>query len=144
MFWAEVDGALGDDVDPHFQAHAGHAQRIGDAALVVDDEFLGQDVDDFPIERNGHGLGRVDDPLTMSRGPTSPPLTAMTPWLFEALDVAAGDAGVDRADFASGHELGLFQGLLDGLHGLLDVDHHALAQSGGGAGADAHHIHAFG
>jgi hypothetical protein len=44
-------------------------------------------------------------------------------------DVAAGDAGVDVRDLAVGHHLGLFQRLLDALHGGVDVDHHAALEA---------------
>jgi hypothetical protein len=53
----------------------------------------------------------------------------MTPWLLKP---------------ATGHEFGLFQGLFDGLYGLLDIDHHSLAKSGGRTRANAHHIHPVG
>ncbi len=47
----------------------------------------------------------------------------------EAVDVAARDAGVDRGDLAVGHQLGLFDRVLDRVDGGVDVDHHALAQA---------------
>ena len=136
------DGS-GDDVHAHFQAHPGHAEGVGDAALVIDDKFLGQDVDDLPVQRDGHGLGRVDHPLDVP-GADLAAFDGDDPVAVKAFDVAAGNAGVDRANFATGHEFGLFEGLLDRLDGLLDIDHHALAQARGGAGTNAHHIHAFG
>ena len=46
-----------------------------------------------------------------------------------AADVAAGDAGVDVGDLAVGHHLGLFQRLLDALHGGVDVDDDAALQA---------------
>ena len=51
------------------------------------------------------------------------------------VDVAARNAGVHRLDLAAGHELGLFHGLAYGLNRLVDVDHHALAQTIGGTRA---------
>ncbi|MET3914465.1 hypothetical protein ABID97_001247 [Variovorax sp. OAS795] len=48
---------------------------------------------------------------------------------IDAADVAAGNAGVDAADLAVGHQLGLLQGLLDALHGGVDVHHHAALQA---------------
>jgi hypothetical protein len=48
---------------------------------------------------------------------------------IDAADVAAGDAGVDALDLAVGHQLGLFQRLLDALHGGVDVDHHAALET---------------
>ena len=45
-------------VDAHFQACSHHAQRIVHSALIVEDEFLRQEVQDFAIggERNRAGL----------------------------------------------------------------------------------------
>lgn len=50
----------GHDVHLDLQTHSRHAQRIGDAALVVHDIFLRQDVDDFTVRRDGHGTGRIE------------------------------------------------------------------------------------
>ena len=46
-----------------FQAHAGHAQRLAHPFLVIDDVFLGQDVQGALIGRDRHGLRRIDYPL---------------------------------------------------------------------------------
>ena len=55
----------------------------------------------------------------------------------EALDVAAGDAGIDLADLAVGHQFGFFQRALDGVDGGLDVHHHAFLQAARRVLADA-------
>ena len=55
----------------------------------------------------------------------------------DSLDMPAGHAGVDAVHLAPRHELRRFHGVLDGLHGGLDVDHHAAAQPARGGGADA-------
>ncbi len=54
-----------------------------------------------------------------------------------ATDVAAGDAGPDAADLAIGHQLRLFERLLDGLHGGIDVDHDAALEAMTGRHAEA-------
>src|SRR5690606_3501716 len=46
-----------------------------------------------------------------------------------ALDVAAGNAGVDRADLAAGHQLGLLDRALDRLHRRFDVHHDTALES---------------
>ena len=56
----------GDDVHLRLQAHAGHADRIADALLAVDDEFLRQHVQDLLVGRNGDRLGRIDDVLDVA------------------------------------------------------------------------------
>src|SRR5450756_785284 len=48
---------------------------------------------------------------------------------IEALDVAAGDSGIDARDLAICHEFGLLQRALDGVDRGFDVDHHALFQA---------------
>ena len=48
---------------------------------------------------------------------------------IQAAHVAAGNAGVDRVNVAAGHELGLFDGTLDRVHGRFDVDDDALLQA---------------
>src|SRR5690606_702314 len=57
-----------------------------------------------------------------------------------ALGVAAADAGVDRADLAAGHQLGLLDRALDRLHRGLDVHHHAALHAARFVAADADHL----
>ena len=130
----------GDDMHLDLQAHPGHAQGVGNAALVVHNVFLRQDVDHLAVRRNGHGPRRVQSALDVALGNFAA-LDGNDAVAVDAHDMAAGNAHVDRVDLAAGHELRVFHCLADGLHGLLDVDHHALAQTGGNACADAHHIH---
>src|SRR5438128_8797979 len=47
----------------------------------------------------------------------------------QSLDMAAGDADVDRVDLRPRFHLGLVHGPSDRLDGALDVDHHALSES---------------
>jgi hypothetical protein len=51
--------------------------------------------------------------------------------------MAAGDAGVDPGDLAVGHQLGLFQGLLDTVDRGVDVDDHAALEAMAGGHAQA-------
>ena len=53
----------GDNVDLGLQPDAAHAHGVLDAGLVVHDVFLGQNVNDLPVHGNGHGPGRLLDPL---------------------------------------------------------------------------------
>src|SRR5690606_36510202 len=55
----------------------------------------------------------------------------------DRLDVVAGDADIHGTHIDACHQFGLFDRFLDGPHGLVDVDHHALAQAVTGAGAHA-------
>ena len=62
-------GALGARHHVHLrlEPHTGHADGFADAFLAIDDEFLGQDVQDLLVSRNGDGPRRVDDALDVSR-----------------------------------------------------------------------------
>ena len=47
----------------------------------------------------------------------------------EAFHVISREPGKDRMNLTSRHELGLFDGFLDGVHRALDIDNDAFAQS---------------
>ena len=55
-------------------------------------------------------------------------------------DMVARDAGVHLLDRGAAHQLAFPHRLLDGMHGLLDVDHHALADAFGAGLAEAHDV----
>ncbi len=128
----------GDDVDVDLELDAAHAQRVLDPVLLVDDELLGDDVDDRAVRRDGQRLRLVDDPLDVLPGDL--PVLAGDGHdapRVEALDVGAGDADVGRTDLDAGHELGLLLGLLDGGRRLLEVDDDPLPQAARFGRADA-------
>src|SRR5207249_582585 len=117
----------GHDVDARLEAHAGHADRLADAVLVVDDELLRQDVEDLLVGGEGDGTRGVHDPLDVPRRHLAVAHRdhAMA---VEPLDVAPGRACDHAADLAGGHQLGLLDRPADRLHRLLDVDDDALAE----------------
>jgi hypothetical protein len=121
------------------EADAGHADRILDAGLIVDDELLGDDVQHFAIHGYGHGAGRLDHArhvlagdliVRAGHGDYAPAV--------DGADMVARDADEDLDHVDSGHQLGFFHRAVDALNGLFDVDHHALAQAFAGAGAHAY------
>ena len=61
---------------------------------------------------------------------------------IEAADMAAGDAGIDVADLAVGHQLGFFQRALDRFDSRLDIDDHALFQALAIRAAQGRSLHA--
>ena len=126
----------GDDVHLGLQAHAGHAERLADAFLRVDDEFLRQDVQDLLVGRDRHRLRRVDHAVDVA-GCDFLVADRDDAVRVQAAHVAAGDAGVHRVDLAAGHQLGFFDRALDRLHGRVDVDDHALLQAARRMRADA-------
>ena len=118
-----------------FQAHAGHAHRLLDPLLVVDDILLRKYVQDLLVRRYRHGLRRVDHPLqvvavdllVLDRDDTVG---------IEAANMAAGDTHVDRVNLAARHQFRLFHGPLDRLHGRFDIDHHPFLHPLGRVGTD--------
>ena len=130
----------GHDVHLDLQTHSRHAQRIGDAALVVHDIFLRQDVDDFTVRRDGHGTGRIERAFHIALAHFAA-LDGDDAMAVDPGDMPAGDPHIDRIDLTAGHELGVLDGAPDGLHGLLNIHHHALAHAVRGTGADPNDIH---
>ena len=81
-----------DDVHLRLEAHAGHADRIADAFLSVDDEFLRQHVQDLLVRGNRDGLRRVDDVLDVRVAHLAVAYRDDAVRI-QAAHVAAGDAG---------------------------------------------------
>jgi len=104
--------------------------------LAVDDVFLRQHVQDLLIGGNGDRLGRIDHPLHVALHHLLV-LDGDDAVRVEAADVAAGDAGIHRMNFASRHQLGLFHRALDRLHGRFDVDHDPFFEAPRRMAADA-------
>ena len=121
------DGA-GDDVHLHFQADAAHAQGIFYAVLVVDDIFLGYDVNEVPVGGDGYGLGGVDGPGDV-----------VSPHLFvpdgdHAVRVEALDMGPcyprEAAPYLDArHKLRFFERLFYGDDRAVDIDHYPSAEA---------------
>ena len=126
----------------HFclKPHAVHAQGLLDAVLVVDDELLGQDMQHLLVHGNVHGPRRVDHPRHVG-GIDLFVLDGNDAAGVDALDVAAGNAYVDRIDLHARHQLGLAHRLPHGLHGAVDVDNHAFFQAVGRADPDPDDVH---
>ena len=57
----------GHHVNFGLQTHTGHADRLANTLLAVDQEFLGQDVQYLLVGRNGDGARRIDDPVDVGR-----------------------------------------------------------------------------
>ena len=88
---------------------------------------------------NRHGLGRVDHVLHVHIADLAI-ADRHHAVRVQAAHMAAGDAGVHRVDLAAGHQLGLFDGALDRLHGGFDVHHHALLQAARRMRTQAHDL----
>jgi hypothetical protein len=102
-----------DQMRAHFQAHAGHPDRMADAFLrVVDDVFLRDRMQDALVGRNRDRLGRLQHALHVGVGDFAV-LDRHDAGRVPALRMRAGDRGVDAADLATGHQLGLLDRALD-------------------------------
>ena len=121
----------------------GHAHGLLDSALVVDDEFLRQHMQDLLTGRDPHGPdSRVDHAIHIAMRDfiVADDLVAIR---IPAFDMAAGYAREHGMDLAAGHELGLAHGALYRLHGRFDIDHHAFFEATRGIGADADDLDAI-
>ena len=117
----------GDDVHLRFQPHAGHADRLLDAFLPVDDEIPGNYVQYLLVCRDGDGFRRVNHPFDI----------ACRNFIVadrddavgvQAADVVAGNSREYRVDVAPCHQFRFLNGAADGLHRRLYVDYHPFLQ----------------
>ena len=60
MMFCALRHRRGHDVHLGLQAHAGHAERLLDAVLVVDDVLLREHVDDLAVLRDVDRLGLLE------------------------------------------------------------------------------------
>jgi hypothetical protein len=123
----------------HLEAHAAHAHRLAHVFLAVDHELLVEDVQDLLVRGDVHRLRGLDHAVDVELSDLAI-LDRDHPMRVEALDVAAGDTGVDIADLAVGHQLRFLQRSLDGVHRGFDVHHHTLLQAARGCVSGADHL----
>ena len=97
-------------------------------------------MDDFTVRRDGHGTGRIERAFHIALAHFAA-LDGDDAMAVDPGDMPAGDPHIDRIDLTAGHELGVLDGAPDGLHGLLNIHHHALAHAVRGTGADPNDIH---
>ena len=97
----------------------------------------------FPIQGNGHSLGGIQNPFDIP-GRHFAALDRNHAVAVEPGNMTSRNTCVYRTDLTSSHEFGFFQGLFDGLHGLLDIHDHTLAQSRGRTCPYPHNINSAG
>jgi hypothetical protein len=130
--------ATGHDVDVHVEARPGHADRVGDAFLVVHREVLWQHVEDLAAARQGERLGGIDGaPDVLARDLARLARHGDDTAAVEALDVRARERQIGRVDLDARRQLGLLDRLLDRLDRLLEVHHRATADAARVGGPDA-------
>ena len=118
----------GDDMHLRLEAEAAHADRLTDAVLVVDDEFLREDVQDLLVGRDRHRARGLDDAIDVHRRHFLV-LDRDHAIRVETLDVAAGDSRIDLFHLGVGHQLDFLDHARNRRHRLLDVDDDALPQA---------------
>ena len=96
-------------------------------------------MDHFPIHGNRYGTGGIDDAFYIGFG-NFRPFDGNDAAAVESGDMPPGDAGVDRRNFASGHQFGFFHRFFDGVHRGFDIDDDPLAKPDRGVGADTDDI----
>ena len=105
-----------------------HAERSFDPVLVVDNEFLGKNMDDFPVKRDGNSFGRFNDAVNICLCDffSFDCDDAMT---VHAVNVASGNTHKNRIDFASRHQFGFFNSTFYRFHGAVYVYDHTFTQA---------------
>ena len=120
---------------------AAHPKRLLYSILVVYNKLLGKDMYDLPVHRDVHCLCRIYDPLYVGIGNLSVPYP-YDPVAVNAFDVTASYSGIDGGYLAAGHQLRLFNRLLYGADGGLNVYNNAFSQPLGGVGPDPYYVKA--
>src|SRR5437867_2447681 len=119
-------------MDVGFKTRAKHPDRIADALLIIDDEFLRKDVNDLAVGRKRNGPRRLDDATHVftvdlaracgNRGHAT---------AVEASDVWSGETDVHHLDFAARHRFGFTNALFNRFGGCFNTDDSAALQSPG-------------
>jgi len=118
----------GNHMHPGLQAHTGHTHRLLDPLLLIDDELLGQDMQNLLIGWYGYSAGGIDHPLHITVGHLVI-LDCHNAVGVETANVAASDTGMHRMNLATGHQLCLLHCPLNRLNGGLNIHHHTLLQA---------------
>jgi len=110
-------GRTGGDVEVDFEAVADHANGVVDAGLLVEDELLGEQVDDLAIGRQRDGTGAVDGGADFFAGDlahTRPEADATA--AVEAADVRSANGDDAALDGGLGNVFSESGGLVDGFN----------------------------
>src|SRR5215469_13639226 len=121
-------GSGGDHVDAYFESRGHHAEGIMHPGLVVEDEFLGQQVQYFAIGGERDGAGLVDGEADFLAGNFPRAGSEANPAMgVHAADVRPGNTQQRVFDGGTQGVFGLLDGLLDGSNRLVEIDDDAFA-----------------
>ena len=130
-------GAFGAGNHVYFrlQSNTGHADRLTNAFLIIDHEFLRQYVQNFLVSRNRNCLRCINHSINVAIAYllVSNSNDAVR---VQAANVAAGNAGIHRMYVASRHQLRFFNRSLYAVNCRFDVDHDAFLEPAGRMGTD--------
>lgn len=118
----------GHHMHPRFEPHARHADGLADTFLTVDDEFLGQHVQDALVRRYRHRARGIDDPIDI-RSRDLAVTDGDDAVRVQAPHMTAGNPREHRIDLATGHQFGFLDGALNRVDRGLDIDDDTLLQT---------------
>ncbi len=111
----------------HFQTDAAHAKRLDNAALIVDNIFLRQNMDDIPVHGDSDGFCRVKDAFDIFLADFSA-FDCDNAVAVRAFYVAACNARIYGTDGAADHSLSFVNGLPNGLNRLFNIYDNSFAK----------------
>jgi len=117
-------------VHPHFEARRHHAERIVHAGLLVEDEFLGQQVEDFAICRQLYGSRFLDGLADFVAGNLAWTRAKRDSAVgVQAAHVGSGNSDQRVLDSCSRRIFRAFDRFLNRRNGFLQINNDALTRS---------------
>src|SRR5215211_5975680 len=105
------------------EAEAGHAQRVANAALLIDGIHARDDMNDLAAWRKRDGLGRLDDAVDVAKcDRRAAAANGDHAGVALRLNVRARDADKSSADVIAAQSLGRAHAFGKRLGSLLDID----------------------
>src|SRR2546426_11685756 len=98
--------------------------------MIIHNKFLRQHVNDLTIHGQGYDPCGIDHLLDFPCGDFLV-FHRNDAGTVDAGDMPAGNTYIDGPHLNSGHELGIINGLANGLNGAVDIHHHALLEATG-------------
>ena len=129
----------GDHVYLGLETNTEHADGFADTLLIVDQEFLRQNVQDLLVRGNRDCACSVNNTIDVA-GTHLFVTNRDDAVRVQAAYVATRDAGVDGVNITPRHQFGFFDGALNRMHGRLDIDDDALLEAARRMRPDADHF----
>src|SRR5581483_9138105 len=116
-------------VHPYFEPRAHHAQGIANAPLIVEYEFLGQEMQNFAVRRQGNGARFIHGHANLVASDFAGPRKVHTALTVDAADVPPGNSNGRVLDGRPRDVLGLLHRLLDCRHRFIEFNDHAFPRA---------------